>query len=120
MAEIKKEGNKYWLMREIAHRSNFTLNDIIIVMDTFEQILREVIQDKGTLMYANLFKLFVTKPKEGHYGWNAREDKSIWIEPSYRINMKVSRKLYDLIRDIKDSDYDNYSEDEDNEDDEQY
>ena len=108
---MKTTNNKFWLIREIARKTNFTIGDIEIVLSAFEDTIYDIIQNKEDFLYNNLFKITVKETPE-HNGWNAVRNEPMIIPLSYRIKFKASRNLLNLVRDSKDSDYDNYSEEE--------
>ena len=98
-----KTGNLYWLVREIAKRAKFSIGDVEIIMQTFKEIMEEEIAYKRPFTFMGLFKLYV-KEIPAHDGWNAVENKPLFINKSYRIVMKPSRSLLPLLREEEDSD----------------
>lgn len=101
---MKKYNNRYWLIREIARKTHFTISDIEIVMDAFQDTIYDIIQNKQDFLYNNLFKITVKETPE-HNGWNAVTNEPLRVPLSYRIKFKASRNLLNLVRDSKDSDY---------------
>jgi hypothetical protein len=98
-----KEGNLYWISREIAKRANFTIGDVEIILRTFKEVLEEEIAFKRPFIFTGLFKMQV-KEIPAHDGWNAVENKPQFIEKAHRIVLTPSRSLLHLLRDPDDSD----------------
>jgi len=92
--------NKEWLIRELAHRASFTRDDILIIWETFEEIIKDIIYDRSELKIMGLFKLYVTTIKS-HKGWSPNKKKEIEIPESQRIVFKASRTLLDLFEEEK-------------------
>lgn len=86
--------NRDFLVREIAARAGFTIGDVKVIFATFEQIVKEIIQEKDELTISGLFQLSVGEIKE-HEGVNPKKNERIQIPPSNRIKFKASRMLYE-------------------------
>jgi len=98
--EEKIKYTKDWLIKTMASRANFTINDTRDLFTAFEEIVQDIIYDKDKLVIPSLFSLSVTTIK-AHSGWNAVENKKMEIPESYRINFKASRTLLDLLKEKK-------------------
>jgi nucleoid DNA-binding protein len=95
---MKKEVyTKDYLIRELAARASFTISDVRILWDTFESIVKEIIENKNELVIPGLFKLY-TKEIKAHKGYNAVKNESMEIPISYRICFVASRVLLDLLK----------------------
>ena len=55
--------------KEIAYRARFTQSDIRIILDTFEDVIKDIIYNRNELKIVGLFKLYVTTIK-AHKGWS--------------------------------------------------
>lgn len=88
--------NRDFLIREIAARANFTIGDVKIIFKEFEEIVKEIVQEKDELAIPGLFLLSVGEIKE-HEGVNPKKNERIQILKSNRIKIKASRMLYDLL-----------------------
>lgn len=93
----KESYNKEWLIRTIAEKARFSIGDIRIIWKTFEELIFDIIAEKGELIIPGLFKLYV-KDVEPHDGWDAVRNKPLKIGASHRIVFKPSRRLLDLLR----------------------
>jgi nucleoid DNA-binding protein len=99
--EFIKNGNrklyKRLLIRTIAKRASFTIEDIKIIWKTFEEIIKEIISEKSELIVPGLFKLYIKKIEE-HKGWDAVRNQPLDISESYRIIFRPSRRLLNLLK----------------------
>lgn len=93
----KESYNKDWLIRAIAKEARFSISDIRTIWKTLEELIFDVIEEKGELIIPGLFKLYV-KDIEPHIGWDAVRSRPIEVGESYRIVFKPSRRLLDLLR----------------------
>lgn len=93
----KESYTKEWLIRELANRASFTISDVRILWATFEEIIKEIIQDRNEIIIPGLFKLYVGKIK-AHKGHNAVEDKEMELPEANRICFTASRALLDLLK----------------------
>jgi nucleoid DNA-binding protein len=89
--------NKNWLIREIANRADFTIGDITIIINTFEDVLKQIIADKSELNIVGLFSLSIGEIA-AHEGVNPKTNEKKHIEKSNRIKFKASKALYDLLK----------------------
>ena len=86
-----------WLIRTIAKRAGFTIGDVRIVFNTFEDVIKDVIEEQGELVIPGLFKLY-TKEVKPHDGWDAVRNIPLKVKESHRIVFKPSRRLLALIK----------------------
>ena len=61
---MKEKRNRTWLTHEIAKRANFTLGDVRIILNTFEDIVKETLINDDILLFNRLFKVEVGTIKE--------------------------------------------------------
>jgi hypothetical protein len=52
---------KVWLTKQIANKAYFSRGDVKIILDAFERVIHEVIDNRDELILNNLFKISVTK-----------------------------------------------------------
>lgn len=93
-------GDRYgkdFLIREIAARANFTIGDVRIVWNTFEDIVKEVIQERSELIVGGLFKFSITEIKE-HEGYDPYRGIPRHEKTSYKINIRASSGLLQLLK----------------------
>lgn len=88
--------NKDWLIREIANRADFTIGDTTIIINTFEDVLKQIIADKSELNIVGLLSLRVGEIA-AHEGVNPKTKEKKHIEKSNRIIIKASKALYSLL-----------------------
>lgn len=91
------EYGKIWMIRKIAKRAGFTINDVKIIWETFEQIVREIIAEKNTLLMDGLFKVHI-KEIAPFEGYDAVRRQKMMMPTTYKIIMTPSRTLLDLVR----------------------
>ena len=102
---LKKDENgnyvnvhgRMWLIREVAKRAKFTLNDTTCLINTFIEVMKESIKNKAPFIIPGLFRMTITVFKSDiKYSplvKNVREGKK------YKIVFKPSHHLYQLLRD---------------------
>lgn len=98
--EVKNmEYNKDWLIREVAHRADFTIGDIKLVWSTIEDVIKEVLHNEDTLMIKGLFRVYVKtiRPRrgcaKGYTPINGGEFKGAMLPEAKRIYASWSREL---------------------------
>jgi nucleoid DNA-binding protein len=94
---MNKKYGKEELIREIADRAHFTIGDVRIIWDTFEDIVYEVIKEKAVLFVGGLFKISVTDIAE-HKGYDAYRKIPQVIRPTHRIRIRASKALSQLLK----------------------
>ena len=95
--EKEKGYTRDWFIRTIASRAGFTIGDVRIIFNIFEDIIKDVIEEQGELILPGLFKLY-TKEIEPHDGWDATRNIPLKVKQSHRIVFKPSRHLLALLR----------------------
>jgi hypothetical protein len=95
-----REYGKVWMIKAIAKRAGFTINDVRIIWETFEQIAREIISRKDTLIMNGLFKIYI-KEIAPFMGYDAVRRQKLMMGTTYKVVMSPSRTLLDLVRDSK-------------------
>jgi hypothetical protein len=85
------------LIREIAQRAGFTVGDVTMILETFEEIFKEIVVNQDQLIWGNLFKLRVSSIAE-HEGYDAIHDKYIQIPKNFRVVIKSAPALLNLLR----------------------
>ena len=93
-------GEKYtkdFLLKEIAARASFRVSDVRIIMDTFEEIIKEVVENKDELMIGGLFKIHSKKIKP-HRGYNLNTKKHQELGTTYRLTITPSTILRNILR----------------------
>ena len=63
MEEKKGKLSKKWFISEIAKRARFTQSDIAIVVDTIEDILKDIVRNREVFVWAGIFKMSVRTVK---------------------------------------------------------
>ncbi len=108
----KKKYNKAWLIKEIAKRARFTIGDIRIVWETFEEIVREVVAEEAQLRISGIFKLYVTKLPE-RWGVHPQTGEPRFYGESRRVVFGASKALKLVFDDDDDEeDVDNEKEED--------
>lgn len=95
MAKI--DLTKQWLIREISSRTGFAIKDIRIVLDTLVSIVEDAVREKKTLIFSRLFRLSFREIKP-YEMFNAKEGKKIKVEGAYRIILRASRSLLNVLK----------------------
>jgi nucleoid DNA-binding protein len=94
---MNEKYNKSDLVHEIAKRADFTVGDVNIIWNTFEDIVREIIANQDELIIAGLFKIDVTEIDE-HEAYDGIHKKPYHREKGHRINIRTSRSLLQLFK----------------------
>ena len=90
------EYGKTWLIKELAKRAGFTIGDVRIIWQTFEDIIYEVLKAKGSLSVGGLFNVSVTEIAP-HKGWDAHKNVEQFVDTCYRIRIKASPTMKKLL-----------------------
>jgi len=103
MEKEKKERRKSlttkWIIKEIAERANFTIGDVKIILDTFAEIIKELIRNQRRFNWQGIFNLSVSKNPSRKKGWDAFRNISLLnIPETYRIVFSASRNLKKLLK----------------------
>ncbi len=94
---MSNEYRKADLLKEIAHRADFTIEDVKLIWNAFEQIVFEVIRDRGTIFVGGLFKISVGDIRE-HEGWDAYRSEPLHLPAANRIKFRASKSLLQLLK----------------------
>ena len=106
---MNSDKGKAWLIKELARKADFTEGDIRIILDSFIDIIDNLIfdsveslrnSDDKVFEVLNLFGSFnisVCKIK-AHTGFDAVRRKHRYLEDSYKIFFKPSRKYALMIK----------------------
>ena len=99
----KNKYNKDWLIREIASRARFTIGDIRIVWEVFEEIVKEVVLEEAELRIAGIFKLYVAKLPE-RWGVHPQTQEPRFYGEARRVVFGASKSLKKMFEEDEDDD----------------
>jgi nucleoid DNA-binding protein len=88
---MERYGKDY-LIHEIASRANFTVGDVKIIFNTFEDIVKEVVLNQDELVVGGLFKIY-TNVSEGKGAFDIKQQKHIEYNKRYRLTISPSTTL---------------------------
>ena len=91
---------KIWIIRDIAKRAGFTIKDVKLIWQTFEDIVKEIIVERNSLSMDGLFSMYV-KEIQPFEGYNAVKREKMMIPKTYKVVFTSSRTLLDLLRENK-------------------
>lgn len=94
---MNEKFERKWLISELAKRAGFTGGDVLILWETFEDIIKEIVTNHDELNIQRLVKLRVIDVDE-HEAFDAINNKCVVLPKSYRVNWKSSMCLLDLLR----------------------
>ena len=72
------------VIRELAKRHDFTMNDVSIIFDGFGQLLREAMAQNKIVKISDLFSMRLVDIA-GYEGWDAVRKKKMQVPPSRRV-----------------------------------
>ena len=89
--------SREWFIREIASRSGFTIGDIRVLINTIEDVVKDVVSQKKTLLLKRLFKISYVEIRE-HKGWDPYYQKHVDRPTVYKVVFQPSKALTNLIK----------------------
>lgn len=96
-------GEKYckdFLIKEIALRAGFTQGDVRVLLSTFEEIIREAVENHDEILIGSLFKIYVHKICP-HTGFSLKTRKNYDRNITYRLTIKPSTTLKKILKNSK-------------------
>jgi nucleoid DNA-binding protein len=83
---------KYDLIREIAERAQYTQEDVKNILNEFEDLIREIIDDGDIVNYLGLFKIY-SKKRRSRSTWDQIHGKYIITPERYIVTIKPAKNL---------------------------
>jgi len=97
MEEKKGKISKKEFISEIAKQARFTQSDISIVVNTIEDILKDMVRNRETFVWAGMFKLS-TKVMPEHAGYNAALNEPMIVQRQERVTFTPSRLWKEFLK----------------------
>jgi nucleoid DNA-binding protein len=97
MKNKTRKFGKIWMINAIAKRAGFTRGDVRIILDTFIEIIGEIVSNKDCLTIAGLFRIYI-KEIAPFEGYDAIRKIRMMVPTSYKVVMVSSGNLLDLVR----------------------
>jgi len=94
---MSEKYTKDFLMRELAVRANFSVGDVRILWNTFEELVEEIVAEHDELMVGGLFRLYSHKISK-HKAWDINSQKYVEQEDAYRLTISPSTTLRKLAK----------------------
>ena len=88
---------KDFLIKELAARADFTLGDVRIIWDTFEELVQEIILSGDELMVGGLFKIYA-KAIAPHEYYDIKTKTYTEKKTTYRLVIKPSVTLRAILK----------------------
>ena len=98
------KGHTYtrsWMIQEIAKRLGFTSGDVSDIFDEFENILKEIVGEKETLVFSRIFTMYLSKQK-ARRGFNVSKGMPEDYPETYYVSFKASKSLLSELPEMKD------------------
>ena len=89
---------KDFLIKEIASRAEFTQGDVRIILNTFEDIVKEAVRDHDDLMIGGLFKVYCHEILP-HDGFDINTKEKTHRDTTYRLSIRPSTTLRKILKD---------------------
>jgi hypothetical protein len=99
--KVSYEHTRTWFIHEIAHRAGFTIQDVKIIMDTFIQIIFELVYQRIPFSFQELFTVNYSEieAKNFHKVHGGTGDIKFT-----KLNMRASQRLRHMLYGNFDSD----------------
>jgi hypothetical protein len=88
----KPEYGKIWLIRELARRANFTIEDSDLIINTLVGIVQDIVSQKKSLIISGLFKMEVKKVLYNDK-WDNINKRYMGKQEGYKITFHPTTKL---------------------------
>jgi nucleoid DNA-binding protein len=96
---MNEKYNKTEIIRELAARAKFTQEDTRLLLDTFEDLIKEIIENQDILMWSGVFRLN-TKLRKAHRGYDGIRKQHIDLPDDYRVTITPCDDLCHLIKPV--------------------
>jgi nucleoid DNA-binding protein len=94
---MSEKYTKEFLLRELAVRAKFNVNDVKILWNTFEELVEEMVAEKDELLIGGLFKIYV-KEILPHIRYDLNSKKHVDVGTTYRITISPSSTLKNALK----------------------
>jgi nucleoid DNA-binding protein len=94
---MNENYNKADIVRELASRAQFTQEDVRLLLNTFEDLIREVVENQDILTWTGVLRLN-TKLRKAHKGWDGIRKQPLDLPDDYRVTITASGNLCHLVK----------------------
>jgi nucleoid DNA-binding protein len=93
----KQIYTKESFVKLLAEKARFTQGDIKVILDSFEEIVKDIIKNGDELILTGIFHLYI-QDIDAHEGYDPVRQIKQEVKKSKRIVFKASRTLLDLFK----------------------